>query len=295
MNTQKGFSTIWVILAILILGGGAYYYANNNESQTDEVSENAESEIIEEEYNINHTDTKAGKSSYSSQEEQTAARAKAAGITDLRDKNGILFALEPERPYFPKYKLPINVTGYVSDVSKWNIFEGEAGVVYLVDDNDDVLAQSILTLKNYDYDKTPPFYFDVTLGDFELTYHLDTDTSYYVVFKENEGKDEDIIDEVKVPVDLYLGYILNYSDISECDEMEDSDVSQTKDLCYLGFALDGLDSEICSYMSFESNRNRCYGVIAFKTGDTGLCEYTEDYEDICISNIENDYYVELRN
>lgn len=86
-----------------------------------------------------------------------------------------------------------------------------------------------------------------------------------------------------------------YQSISECDVMEDSNVSATKDICYIGFALQDLDSNICSLLHFDSYKLRCYGKIAFETEDKNLCDYVGNYKNMCIENIDNGFYKELRN
>jgi len=157
-----------------------------------------------------------------------------------------------------------------------------------------LLGQTPLTLKDFDYNKEPPFYFDVSVGDREWMSNLETEEGYLIV-KEAGVKDGEVLDEIKVPIEFYLNSQNKYEDISQCDSMEDSNVSATKDICYLEFALEDLNSQICSLMHFDSYKFKCYGKIAFQTEDKDLCRYVDDYEDMCVDNIENGSYKELRN
>ena len=202
MKTNKGFATILgIIIGLLIIGGGAYIYLNNDNGNEDNaIVDDFNKWAVDDSNTDNETVAPNGKSSFSSQEEQTAARERTAGITNRVKENGILFTLEPQYPYVPKYKLPINVTGYVSDVEKWGIFEGKAGSVSVYDSNNRLLGSSPLNLRSFSDNK---WYFNVVVGDREWMSNLDTGNGYVVV-RGNSTNDLQTLSEIVVPIDFYL-------------------------------------------------------------------------------------------
>lgn len=195
MNTQKGFiSALLILVGLVLIGGGVYFYKtksglNNEEPVRENEIQNASSTNTVVKENIQD------KATFNSQEEQTKTREKTNGVYDYKEEKGILFVLEKEYPNPDKYKLPITVSGYLSENGKWRMFEGEAGVVEIyafVNGVEKKIASSPMSVNTEGY-------FDLTVGDRQWMSSLDNQSGY-VLIKEAGAKDTDSIDSVKVPI-----------------------------------------------------------------------------------------------
>ncbi len=195
MNTQKGFiSVLLILVGLVVIGGGVYFYKtksglNNEEPIRENEIQNASSTNTVVKENIQD------KATFNSQEEQTNTREKTNGVYDYKQEKGILFVLEKEYPNPEKYKLPITVTGYLSENGKWRIFEGEAGVVEIygfVNGVEKKIASSPISVNTEGH-------FDLIVGDREWMSSLDSQNGY-VLIKEAGAKDTDSTDSVKVPI-----------------------------------------------------------------------------------------------
>ena len=99
-------------------------------------------------------------------------------------------------------KLPINIKGSVTDNKKWRIFEGNAGVVEVygtVNGVEKKIAESPISLSDFDYDKKPPFYFDIYVGDRQYISEIEKEEGYMII-KESGVKDADVIDNIIIPI-----------------------------------------------------------------------------------------------
>lgn len=170
MNTQKGFSKISIILLIIILIiAVAYFYKNtlNKEEMAETVSVPAVSE----------------------------------NLSIPKEDKGIVITLNGGYSDPVMYKLPINITGHVSDLKKWQVFEGSAGVAKLyakVNGVEKQIAIVPLTLKDFEYGKVP-VYFDINIGDREYMSNL-SDNKGYIIFEEENAKGDEVFDTIKLPV-----------------------------------------------------------------------------------------------
>lgn len=206
MKKDKGFIDILLIaVAVVIIGGGTFYYINNQ--KTEELSSDtdlSESFPVVEENNQD----------YESEQEMTFCTSDAMQCPDgsyvgrtgpncefVCPDNDIGITITfPPADYLTKP--PVNVKGYVNDVKKWTVFESNAGSAELYGIYNGVetkIGSAPIPLLDFDYDKEPPFYFDILVGDRQWISELDNEYGY-VLIKEDGVKDGVITDEIRIPI-----------------------------------------------------------------------------------------------
>jgi len=122
-------------------------------------------------------------------------------IPTAQDK-GIVISLKVDDASNNAYKLPITINGYVSDNSKWRVFEGEAGIVYvyaIIDGQEKQIASEPIILKDFNEGVSSSFYFDMMIGDRQWMSNI-SNKDGYILIKEAGAKDGDVIDSIKIPI-----------------------------------------------------------------------------------------------
>ena len=187
---------IFLILILLLILSGSLYYKNSKNLDIGSETEN-DAEII------NTIESAPADPSNTIIERPNTTTQTPINVYDYRDKEGIVINLKNDNPTdYNEFKLPINITGYISDNKKWMIFEGEAGLIEIYGQVEGVskkIASSPITLLNFDYSMQPPFNFDLMVGDREWISNL-TSKDGYILFTENAAKDGEIPDSIKIPI-----------------------------------------------------------------------------------------------
>jgi uncharacterized protein (UPF0333 family) len=187
---------IFLILILILILSGFFYYKNSKNLNIETETEN-DTEII------NTIESAPTNLSNKIIETPATTTQTPINVYDYRDKEGIFITLKNDNPTdYNEFKLPINITGYISDNKKWMIFEGEAGLIEIYGQVEGVskkIASSPIKLLNFDYNMQPPFNFDLMVGDREWISNL-TSKDGYILFTENAAKDGEIPDSIKIPI-----------------------------------------------------------------------------------------------
>ncbi len=198
MNTQKGLATILLIFLVVVFVGSGFYFL-----KTKPVKNNTESVLTKEVQNASSTnnfekDNARDKSSFNSRQEQSESREKANGVYDYKVEKGILFVLDKEDPNTDKYKLPITISGHLSENGKWRIFEGEAGVVeiYGLHNGIEGLEFKIATTPIVINDEGV---FNLIVGDRQWMSNLYNENGF-ILIQEPGAMDPGDIDSIKIPI-----------------------------------------------------------------------------------------------
>lgn len=97
--------------------------------------------------------------------------------------------------------IPVKVSGSIEDPGKWQVFEGQAGVVKLYGDvngQKTLLATEPLKLLNFDYGEGP-FMFNLFVGTSVSVSELDSKQGS-VVFEEENASGMGPVDRLEIPV-----------------------------------------------------------------------------------------------